>query len=95
MKTIPEKAKEYRFKVHSSVQSKGYEDGLKEAQQFISVAEEYPPYDEDILIQTRVNVYFGKLRVTSETDMFFPDLAPSEERVRAKDITAWRPIFYK
>lgn len=72
-----------------------YESGAKFAQTFIPITEEYPPYDEDILVQTKVNIYFGKLKVSSEGDIFRPDLAPSEERVRAKDITAWRPIFYK
>jgi hypothetical protein len=95
MDRIAEKAKAYQKKVCSCVQAKGYAAGFTEAQTFIPVTEEYPPYDEDILIQTRVNVYYGKLKVTTDTDMFYPDLAPPEERVRAKDITAWRPVFYK
>lgn len=77
--------------------SYSFEAGARFLQEFIPVTKEYPPYDEDILIQTQKNVYYGKLKASDSLygDYFQPDLAESDERVRACRITAWRPIFYK
>lgn len=102
MKTIEEKAEEYSNRGISGKHYRdleiGYVKGAKEVQEFIPIAEEYPPYHEDILIQTQKNIYFGKLHGSSKLeggDYFQPDLADASERIKADRITGWRPIFYK
>lgn len=99
MKTIEQKARKCLVdNFLDFIMSDYYTAGAEEAQEFIPIAEEYPPYDEDILIQTQKNIYFGKLHVGSTlegVDYFQPDLADASERIKAARITGWRPIFYK
>ena len=75
----------------------GRRQGINDANEFIPFVEDYPPYDEDIIIKTKKNMYFGKLKASSclYGDYFQPDLTESDERIRVKNIISWRPIINK
>lgn len=100
MKTIEEASKESsdNLRIYSSKSDfeKGFKAGVDFAQNFIAVEREKPPYEEDILVQTRRgSIYFGKMKDGLSGRPDFLRIDCSEDTVSIKNIKSWRPIFYK
>lgn len=95
MKTIEEKAKEYCL-IEGEDSENAYLSGHRDAQEFIPLEEEKPPYGEDILAQThRGAIYFGKMKDGISGRPDFLQIDCSGDTVSINNIKSWRPIFYK